>query len=213
MLVWMGILCTIPKFKKEEIIIEEIQTPTTQYILYPVLEVEETTSKPDIYEIASNDYINKMNELDTVEDKKKWFIEYKQLIERYSDELDTPETIYSCFKEEELDMLFRVVQAEIGDEWTFEHKVNVASAIFNRLESEEFPNEILEILTANQFATISSGVYKDVTVSYTTILACEYAFSIGDTTNGSVFFESGNGNVHASYADFVMNDGAHKFYR
>lgn len=152
----------------------------------------------------------KMAEIESIEDKKEWFIAYKSIIEEYSYIIDPPETIYEYFTEEELDLLFHVVQAEIGDEcYSFEQKANVASVVFNRLYHEKFPDALSEILVYDQFSPISNGRYKEVEVSEDTILACEYAFMIEDTTNGCLFFDSNN---TLNY-QFMFNDGAHNFYK
>ena len=150
-----------------------------------------------------------MTEIETITDKKEWFIAYKNIIDEYSYILDPPETIYDYFTEEELDLLFHVVQAEIGDEYSFEQKCNVASVIFNRLEHERFPNTLSEILVYDQFSPIADGRYKKVEVSENTILACEYTFMIEDTTNGCLFFDSNN---TLNY-QLVFNDSAHNFYK
>lgn len=151
----------------------------------------------------------KMEEIKSIEDKKEWFIAYKSIIDEYSYIIDTPETIYDCFSDEELDLLFRVVQAEVGDEYSFESKVNVTSVIFNRLDHERFPNTLSEILVYDQFSPISDGRYKEIEVSEDTILACEYAFIIEDTTDGCLFFDSNNTLKYK----FVFNDSAHNFYK
>lgn len=152
----------------------------------------------------------KMAEIESIENKKEWFIAYKSIIEEYSYIIDPPETIYEYFTEEELDLLFHVVQAEIGDEcYSFEQKANVASVVFNRLYHEKFPDALSEILVYDQFSPISNGRYKEVEVSEDTILACEYAFEIEDTTDGCLFFDSNN---TLNY-QFVFDDGAHNFYK
>ena len=151
----------------------------------------------------------KMVEIESITDKKEWFITYKNIINEYSHIIDPPETIYDYFTEEELDLLFHVVQAEVGDEYSFEQKINVCSVIFNRLEHERFPNTLSEILVYDQFSPISDGRYKEVEVSEDTILTCEYAFMIEDTTNGCLFFDSNN---TLNY-QFVFNDSAHNFYK
>lgn len=151
----------------------------------------------------------RMIEIESILDKKEWFIAYKDIIDEYSYIMNQPETIYDYFSEEELELLFRVVQAEIGDEYSFEQKCNVASVIFNRLEHDRFPDTLLKILIPSQFSTISNGSYKNVNISENTILACEYAFMIEDTADGCLFFDSNN----ALNYQFVFNDGAHNFYR
>lgn len=161
------------------------------------------------YETAVEEMNMKMEEIDSISDIKEWFLSYKTIVEEYENIIDPPETIYDYFSENELDLLFRVVQAEIGDKYSFTQKVNVASVIFNRLNHEKFPNTISDILIPSQFATISDGRYKKVEVSEATILACEYAFEIADTTDGCLFFDSNN---KLKY-EFIYNDGAHNFYK
>lgn len=164
--------------------------------------------KSDV-EIATENAQKELEEINNISDKKEWFIAYKNIIDKYSYILDPPETIYDYYTDEELDTFFRVVQAEIGDEYTFEQKCNVASVILNRIEHCRFSDEMFEILTPDQFYTIKNGNYKKVEISDGTILACEYSFMIEDTTNGCVFFDSNN---TLNY-EFVFNDGAHSFYK
>lgn len=149
-----------------------------------------------------------MTEIETINDKKEYFIAYKIIVDKYSYILDPPETIYDYFTEDELDMLFHVVQAEIGDGYSFEQKCNVASVILNRINHNKFSDEMFEILTPDQFETVSSGRYKTVEASEDTILACEYVFMFGDTTGGALFFDSNN----CLNYKFLFSDGAHNFY-
>ena len=161
----------------------------------------------DPIEIKINQMNQDIKDISNITNKKEWFVSYKNIIAKYPD-LDAPETIYDYYTQDELNMLFRVVQAEIGDEYTFEQKCNVASVIFNRINHDEFENEMFQVLTSDQFETISNGRYKKVKVSEDTILACEYVFIFGDTTGGSLFFDSNN----ALRYKFLFNDGAHSFY-
>lgn len=104
-----------------------------------------------------------MKAIDSIEDKKEWFTAYKNIIAEYSNIIDPPETIYDYFTDEELDLLFRVIQAEVGDEYSFDEKVNVSSVVFNRLGHKQFPNKIIDVLMEeNQFQPISDGRYKTV---------------------------------------------------
>lgn len=160
-------------------------------------------------EIAQGEYDIKLANLSQMNlSKEGWFKEYKILVDEYSYILNKPETIYDKFTQPELDLLFRVVQAEIGSEYSFEQKCNVVSVIYNRLADERFGNTISEILVSHQFSTISNGAIYKVTVDEKTKLACEYVYLFGDTTNGALFFDS-NGRLNYQ---FVFNDGAHNFY-
>ncbi len=157
--------------------------------------------------------IEKMNhemaEIEVITDKREWFLAYKKIIQKYSYIIDPPETIYDYFSKEELDLLFHVVQAEVGDEYSFESKINVANVIFNRFYHERFPDTLSDILVYDQFSPIADGRYREVEVTEDVILACEYAFMMEDTTDGCLFFDSNN---TLNY-QFVFNDGAHNFYK
>ena len=108
---------------------------------------------------------------------------------------------------QELDLLFRVVQAEIGN-YSFKQKVNVANVILNRVDHERFGESLSEVLIPSQFSTISNGRINKVKVSEDTILACEYAFLFADTTNGALFFDSDGSLKYPK----IYNDEAHNFY-
>lgn len=192
---------------KTEISVQENIDTTNEIIKETELsEIEKLNNEVD----AAIENMNvEMAEIESIENKKEWFIAYKEIVDRYSYILDPPEGIYDYYTDEELDMFFRVVQAEIGDEYTFEQKCNVASVILNRIEHYKFSDEMLEILTPQQFETVKNGSYKNVKVSEDTILACEYVFMIEDTTDGCLFFDS---NKALNY-EFIFNDGTHNFYK
>ena len=152
-----------------------------------------------------NEYRKLMLEQTNIQDKKEWFLRYKDFCK--NNDYNAQKTIYDCFTEQELDLLFRVVQAEIGN-YSFEQKVNVANVILNRVDHERFGESLSEVLIPSQFSTISNGRINKVKVSEDTILACEYAFLFADTTNGALFFDS-DGTLNYPK---IGEDGAHNFY-
>lgn len=169
----------------------------------------------EVIELDSSDkteqYLELMDELEITNDKFTW---YKKFQEFMADCEDPMETIYDYYTDEERILLFKVVEAEVGDLGGFDEKCNVASVIFNRIDSDKFGDTLSDVLTKKQFATISNGRYKKVTASEETIMACEFVFQFGDTTGGALFFESGNSNVHDAYATYMFKDNAgHKFYK
>ena len=160
---------------------------------------------------VENEYRQLMKERLKEEDKKEWYLKYKAFIDDCKYE-DKHETIYDCFSEQELDLLFRVVQAEIGN-YSFEQKVNVANVILNRVDHERFGESLSEVLIPSQFSTISNGRINKVKVSEDTILACEYAFLFADTTNGALFFHSNKKQNNFYEAEYIFSDGSgHSFY-
>lgn len=204
----------------EEVIVEEFTLPTDITYEIEVVCIEDepvpVETIVDPYEIEVQEMQSKMKEIESIEDEMEWFIAYKNIVNEYKDVIDPPETIYDYFAEDELNMLFGVVQAEVGDEWEFSHKVNAASVIFNRLYSDQlnFANQdtLSKVLVPSEFCTVRSGRYKRVEVSEMTILACEYAFEIADTTNGALFFDNNGAHKRSRKYEWVMNDGAHNFY-
>lgn len=195
-------------------ITEQILGKSTNFITKNYVDKQTEYSNFEI-DLATKEMNQELEKIEYISDIKEWFVAYKNLIYKYSYIIDPPETIYDYFSDYELDLLFRVVQAEVGDEYSFESKVNVVSVIFNRLECNKFKNTLCEVLLEkNQFQSILDGRYKEVKVSESTILACEYVFMFGNTADGALFFESGDKNFHEKYAKFLFEDEAgHKFYK
>ena len=183
-----------------------VETSSKMLIVASEPVIEKISEQNQIENITQEMQV-KMAEIETIENKQEYFIAYKNIVSEYSEWLDPPETIYNYYTSEELDLLFRVVQAEIGN-YSFEQKCNVVSVIFNRISNSRFPNTMSEILIPSQFSTISNGSIYRVTVDETTILACEYVFMFGDTTGGALFFDS-NGALNYR---FLFSDKAHNFY-
>lgn len=151
------------------------------------------------------------------ENRQSYLRWYKAIYRQYNNVLDPYETIYDYSTDEEFNLICRVVQAEIGN-GTFDQKCNVASVIVNRYYSKDFSNNWKDILFQKydgvyQFSSIGNGAYKKVDVDKSTIEAIEYAFTIGDTTNGATYFHSGKSKWHENNLHFIFDDGKHKFYK
>ena len=58
-------------------------------------------------DIATKEMNKKMAEIDSIQDKKEWFITYKSIVEKYEYLFDPPETIYNYYSSEELNLLFK----------------------------------------------------------------------------------------------------------
>lgn len=150
--------------------------------------------------------------LEPIEDKKEWFISYKLLIKQNKDLIEIPKTIYDEFSEEEIYLIQRVVETETYQR-SFECKANIASVVLNRFYSGKFGNTITKVVTSpHQFA------YRRENITEDTILAVEYAFEIGDTTQGALFFHSFKGKEEPRKtfcgANYIFSDDAiHHFYK
>ena len=161
----------------------------------------------DIYDIKSKEVVEKQKELESIEDNKEWFIAYKNLIDEYSEWVDPPESIYDVYTNDEIYLMQRCIETETFEQ-DFDSKVNVASVILNRLESEEFSNDVNKVIVKGQFAFGRKNISED------TKLALEYAYMIGDTTEGALYFHSLSYKPRFNGADYIFTDEAgHHFYR
>lgn len=164
-------------------------------------------NKEDIYDEKSREVQEKMAGLDEITDTLTRFIEYKDLVNEYSGWFDPPETVYDYFNEDEVYIIQRCVETETFEK-DFDSKVNVANVIFNRIEHEDFDDTAIEVVTKKkQFA------YGRKIISYDTVLAVEYAFQFGDTTQGALYFHSNKKTDKFYGADYLFTDDAgHHFY-
>ena len=127
--------------------------------------------------------------------------------------------IYDAFTEEELDLLFRVVECEARG-GSLQAKTNVASVIFNRVKTGWQDGDLTSILMSpRQFEVVTLGVYKTAKPTATTIQGCELAFE-KDSVDGAVYFDCTNGESWAAEQCkkgklvWVMRDDiGHDFYR
>ena len=149
-----------------------------------------------------------MDEIESIGDAEEWYIAYKEIVDKYSEWIDPPESIYDVFTDDEINIMCRVIETETYQAG-FDAKVNVANVILNRIDSGRFGDTVYEVCTKpGQFA------YGRKIITEDTILALEYAYQIVDTTYGSVYFHS-NQVAQKSWngADYVMTDHVgHHFY-
>lgn len=133
--------------------------------------------------------------------------------EKINEESAVYQTIYSEFTNDELKLLYMVVEAEVTGIGYFDEKCNVISVIFNRLCAGW--GSIQDILVPEQFACLADGRAYQVEITEETIKACEYVYAYGDTTNGALFFDSTHGNSWASHnCVYIFTDKVgHDFYK
>lgn len=168
---------------------------------------EEVVEEQDPYEIAIQEMQEKMTEIESIEDNKKWFLAYKDIVFEYAEWIDTPETIFDYYTEDEVILICRVVETE-AYQCDFDSKVNVANVVLNRIESGEFGETVEEVITSdNQFAYGRKAITED------TILAVMYSFEMEDTTNGALYFHSNEKTDKFCGKNYIFSDDAiHHFY-
>lgn len=150
-----------------------------------VEEIEYLQNELELLLIENKEKIK--NELSYIEplkqlDKKEYLIQYKRIMENNNS--INYETLEEAFTKEQINIMCRCIETEVFGAG-FDARVNIASVILNRVYSPTFPSNPISVVTAqNQFA------YGRTKISEDTKLALEYAFTIEDTTNGSIAFRS-----------------------
>lgn len=166
--------------------------------------------KVDIILIDHN--INKDNILSYIEplsklDKIEYLTQYKKIVEQYHYLFDE-KSLENDFTKEQINIMLSCIETETYQA-NIEGKINVASVILNRIENKLFPSDPISVVTApNQFA------YHRTNISEETMLALEYAYIIGDTTNGCIGFRSDSapnqwGRWTYQFTDII----GHNFYK
>lgn len=97
-----------------------------------------------------------------------------------------------ALNENDMEILCRLVEAEAGGE-DFQGKKLVAHVVLNRLEHEQFPDTIEEVVFETrqgitQFSPVKDGRYYRVKVSEETKTAVEQAVKDEDNAGGALYF-------------------------
>lgn len=142
------------------------------------------------------------------QDKYVWFQLYYNALFNIYELDDLPETPYDVFTEREITMMLKCIETE-AHEASFDCKVNVANVILNRIESDQFPTDPVELITQkNQFA------YGRNNISDSTVYALLYAYMIEDTTNGCIAFRSDySPNEWNGWTKQFTDESGHTFYK
>lgn len=148
--------------------------------------------------------------LESREPTYDWYIEFTEAMSVLPEEYK-PCTLSSYFSDDDIDLFYRVVAAEIGsDYYTFEQRVNVASVILHRW-IKSGASGLGKVLVASQFSTISNGRIYKVDVTDEIRAACQYAMWFDGDYDGAMFFN--NSRTWDGVYKYLGYDGAHYFYR
>lgn len=161
----------------------------------------------------------KLNSIQS-KDLKEWFLDYKKILDEYSDYtyLKMPKTVYEEYSLEHLHVFQKLIAAETtgGD---FESKCNVASVVWNRLLSNDYPDDIISVIYQKdgsvQFSPTYDGRIDMVEVTADDILAVEYTYIFGSTAYDCIAFDNVRGNSwNKNRLEKVFTDNiGHSFYR
>ena len=112
-------------------------------------------------------------------------------------------------------LLAKIAMAEAEGE-DIEGKMLVIRVVLNRVESEEFPDTIEEVIYEDgQFAPVSNGRFESVEPDSECWKAvCMVTLDEWDESEGALYFEScEGGSWHSDNLEYLFQSGNHKFYR
>lgn len=138
----------------------------------------------------------RMEYLDTsMEEDKQSFVEMLESVssgQRVVDYEVLEQTKKYQLSDKDYDALLRIVEAEAGGE-DQDGKLLVANVVLNRVNSELFPNTVLQVVMQKeqgiaQFSPTVDGRYQNVRVSDDTVAAVERALYGEDLSRGALYF-------------------------
>lgn len=151
---------------------------------------------------------------DTVSEEKS--------IESFST-LDKSNKLKYYATEDEVKMLERIVEAEASGE-DLVGRILIVNVIINRLEDEEFPDSIEDVIFQKaggeyQFSPVKDKRYWDVKVSKKTKQAVQKALEGEDYSDGALYFiarkrtKSSRAKWFDDNLDWLFKHGGHDFFR
>ena len=126
---------------------------------------------------------------------------------------------FTDYTESDYNVLLRIVQAEAGG-CDMKGKILVANVILNRVESDEFPDTITDVVyEKRQFSPVSNGSINRCKVEQETVEAVDRALAGEDYSEGALFFmnrrASSGSNVRwfDTHLDYLFQHGGHEFFK
>ena len=202
----------------KNIVLENINNCfNTIYIIQEEKEIRRHVIKEQ--DRIKNEYKQKIESIQC-DTRKQWFISYNSIIEQYRQYsyINIPLTVYDKYDIGEIKIFQRLVAAETtgGD---FESKCNVASVVWNRINSERYPDNIIGVIYQRngsaQFSPTYDGRIDIVDVTEDDVLAIEYTYMFGSTAYDCIAFDNVSGSSwNKNKLEKVFTDSInHTFYR
>ena len=120
--------------------------------------------------------------------------------------------------DEEYNELLKIIMAEAGGE-DLEGKILVGNVIMNRVNSDEFPDDIISIIYQKvngvyQFSPVADGRINTVEPSEDCYKAVDMILEGYDISEGALYFEACSGDTwHSRNLQLLFKHGGHRFYK
>lgn len=186
-----------------------VEDPIVDYPIKsePMMSVVEEIIVEEEEHNEEEEILSKIDELDEIKDnKREYLMLYKQLCSEYGGYFGEPITIFDVFTDEEIYLMCRCVETETY-QCPFDAKVDVATVVINRIESNKYPNNVKEVIVPGQFAFWRTEISED------TLEAIEYAYLFGvPELKESLYFQSLKEMETFCGKTLKHYDGYHWFY-
>ncbi len=199
--------------------IKELITEEKEQCNLRISKIQKHIEKLEKQKRVKYEFAAKINSL-TFENRKNDFLAYKKILDEYREYsfIQIPLTVYDEYDIGEIKVFQRLVAAETtgGD---FESKCNVASVVWNRLSSEKYPNNIIDVIYQRNGSVQFSPTYDEridnVEVTENDVLAVEYTYMFGSTAYDCIAFDNVRGDSwNKNKLEVVFTDSInHTFYR
>lgn len=180
--------------------------------------VEKTISQQIKYQnrIMSNQIDALKNDLEQSNNK---VIELERELQLTLDAINH-DPIQPRFTNEEMEMIYRIVEAEATSEGR-EGKIAVVNVLLNRLASDKFPNDIKSVIfQKNQFSPVYDGRYYSVQITDGTKDIVNEVLETGvNNIDNALYFmarkhaEEGNVKWFDNRLTYINKIGNHEFFR
>lgn len=213
------------KLESQEKYIEKYNQGYIQRNQQAVREVSDDTYWLMGFAMNEEEYISMIDHMEHAE----VFVEEENLDEKTISSFSTnsvelvQETSAIPVTKEEVEMLERIVEAEATGE-DIKGKILVANVIFNRIEAEEFPDTIEDVIFQKdgdvyQFSPIADKRFWKVKVTKETKNAVSRALDGEDYSQGALYFMARKRAKKSSTRwfdknlDWLFKHGGHEFYK
>lgn len=203
--------------------INDITVKNTNDCFHVIYEIQEEKERQkhivEEQDRIKNEYNNKIESIKS-QARKEWFIFYKSILKQYKiyPYINIPLNVYDEYNINEIKVFQKLVAAETTG-GNFESKCNVASVVWNRIHSQNYPDNIIDVIYERngsaQFTPTYDGRIDIVEVTEDDVLAIEYTYMFGSTVYDCIAFDTAKGNSwNKNKLEMVFTDSInHTFYR
>ena len=174
--------------------------------------VENTACDTEETEPVSSDYDELVNDVLQAEQELKKAKDDSFIMAEFEDKEELICMDGLSVSLDEFDALCSIVHCEAESE-DLHGKILIADVILNRVDSEQYPNNIKEVIEQKgQFDPVTSRAYYKAVPARESIEAVLQALNGADYSEGALYFQKSESTEWGDY-QYLFRYGAHSFYK